>query len=155
MGKESSDTRETYMIYDKITNNGDNSSPVSIEDAPDDRIDWDKKSEQKRRQAWESRPMVSNPEIILQQPGINTSPMYLFPICIPDKANKQDQFQNPHPQAPKMYMEAMRHGDSQVWKEVTAIELDVMQQLGVWEVVPRSQAPLAVKPLPWKWVYTY
>ncbi len=86
---------------------------------------------------------------------MDKSPTYLFSVQIPDKANKQYLFQNPHSQAPKMYAEAVKREDSTVWMEVMEIELTAMQDLDVWEVTPRSRAPLNIKPMSWKWVYTY
>ncbi len=99
--------------------------------------------------------MVSDPLTVPEQRDDNASPTYLFSVRIPDKANKQDLFQTPHPQAPKTYAEAIKRDDRTVWEEVMKIELQAMQNLDVWEVVPRTRAPIKVKPLPWKWVYTY
>ncbi len=146
---------KTLTTRDTSEANLDNSPPISIDDAPDDGIDWDEIAQQKRRLQWENRPIVSQPETLQEQSGLDKSPTYLFPVRIPDKANKQDLFLNPHSQAPKTYAEAMKRGDSSVWKDVMETELKAMQDLQVWEVVPRSQAPLNVKPIPWKWVYTY
>ncbi len=131
------------------------SPPISIEDEQDDGIDWEAISQEKRKKQWENRPIVSSPDTVPQQQGIESSPTYLFSIRIPDKTNKQDLFQHPHPQAPKTYTEAIRRGDSTVWREVMNKELRAMQDLDVWEVVPRSQVPRGIRPLPWKWVYTY
>ncbi len=120
--------------------------PVEIYEVPDDGVDWDQILQENRRKVWENRPIVSDPDTIPQQPGVTLSPNLLFPIRVPDTVNKQDLFENPHPQAPKTFTEAMKRGDKSVWREVI---------LDVWDVVPRKEAPPGVRPLPWKWVYTY
>ncbi len=129
--------------------------PVEIYEVPDDGVDWDQILQENRWKLWENRPIVSDPDTLPQQPGLTLSPNLLFPIRVSDTTNKQDLFENPHPQAPKTYTEAMKRGDNSVWREVMEIELRAMQDLDVWEVVPRKHAPPGVKPLPWKWVYTY
>ncbi len=123
----------TYVLYGDQVTYTDTYQPVTVEDAPEDGVDWDIKAQQKRRQIWENREMTYCLETIPQQLGIHTSPTYLFPIRIPDKINKQDLFQNPHPKAPKTYTEAVRWEDSSVWREVMQIEVRAMQELDVWE----------------------
>ncbi len=153
--RELSTTQDVYLLNEEKTRRNRFSPPVSIEDEDDDKTDWEAISQDKRRKQWENRAIVSFPTTVPQQQGVDSSPTYLFPIRIPDKANKQDLFQHPHPQAPKTYTEAIRRGDNTVWREVMDKELRAMQELDVWEVVPRVQVPKGTRPMPWKWVYTY
>ncbi len=80
---------------------------------------------------------------------------FLFPLRIPDRINKQDLFESPDPRAPSSYGSAMKRPDRQIWIGAIQEELQSMNKLQVWDIIPRTELPEGVKPLPWKWVFTY
>ncbi len=80
---------------------------------------------------------------------------FLFPLRIPDRSNKQDLFESPDPRAPSSYTSAMKRPDKQIWVGAMEEELKSMEKLQVWDTVPRTDLPEGIKPLPWKWVFTY
>ncbi len=80
---------------------------------------------------------------------------FLFPLRIPDLANKHDLFEHPHPDAPKTTREALNRPDAILWRKAMDEELKSMKDLQVWEEVPRFSVPSGSKLLPWKWVFTF
>ncbi len=79
---------------------------------------------------------------------------FLFSLRIPDSLNKHDWFDNPHPNAPKTFAEAMNRTDKQEWMAAMAEEIQSMEDFQVWTKVPKSEVPQGTRLLPWKWVYT-
>ncbi len=79
---------------------------------------------------------------------------FLFPLRIPESVNKHDWFDNPHPNAPKTYTEAINRADKREWMAAMSEEIRSMEDFQVWTKVPKSVVPKGTRLLPWKWVYT-
>ncbi len=80
--------------------------------------------------------------------------VHLRVLRIPDRVNKQDEFTTPHPEAPKSYTQMLKRKDCDKWIQATQQEIQAMTDLGVWEVVKKTEVPRGYRLLPWSWVFT-
>ncbi len=97
------------------------------------------------------------PNIPYQQKPTPSTPgsHFLFPLRIPDSTKKHDWLENPHPDAPKTYTQAISRVDKDKWITAMNDKISSMEEFQVWVKVPKSEVPQGVRLLPWKWVYTF